>query len=313
MTLQPGRMLSQYRLIEKIGQGGMGIVYKAADTRLRRTAAIKVLSPELVSNPERRLRFEREAQAAAALNHPNIAVIYEIGEDEGLPFIAMEYVEGKSLRALADVAPLPTLRAVRIALQVAAGIGRAHQSGIVHRDLKPENVIVMGDGQVKILDFGLAKLRADEREEATPDNASRLETISREGRILGTAAYMSPEQIRGESVDQRSDLFSFGVLLYELLTGRAPFDGQTAMDTLSSILRDAPAPAATLNPGLAPEMERILSKCLEKDPADRYQSSADLVVDLRRFERQSDSHPDVLQAAEAPARRERPARVPAGA
>ncbi len=300
-------MVAHYRLEEKIGQGGMGIVYRASDTRLKRTAAIKVLSPELVSHPDRRARFEREAQAAAALNHANIAVIYEIGEHEGLPFIAMEYVEGKSLRALADLAPLPAGRAVRIGLQIAAGVGRAHQSGIVHRDLKPENVIVTPDGQVKILDFGLAKLWGEPLQAGPGQNASRLETISREGRILGTAAYMSPEQVRGEGVDPRSDLFSFGILLYELVTGRPPFDGPTAMDTLSSILRDAPAPARTLNSALPAEMERILSKCLEKDPEDRYQSSADLVVDLRRLERETDSHSGgalrVPSAAPMPANR----------
>jgi serine/threonine protein kinase len=283
-------MVVQYRLEEKLGQGGMGIVYKAFDTRLKRKAAIKVLSTDLVTNLDRRLRFKREAQSAAALNHPNIAVLYEIGEHEGTPFLAMEYVEGKSLRALVDLGPLGTVEALRVALQIAAGVGRAHQAGIVHRDLKPENVIITGDGQVKILDFGLAKLWGEPQQEG-PGNVSRLETISREGRILGTASYMSPEQIRGEGVDPRSDLFSFGVLLYELVTGRVPFDGPSAMDTLSAILRDSPPPARSLNPDLPEELERILGKCLEKDPDHRYQSAGDLEVDLRQLERLSDSQP----------------------
>ncbi len=293
---QPGQTIAHYQLLEKIGEGGMGLVYRALDTKLHRHAAIKILPPELTADPERRLRFQREALATAALNHPNIAVIYEIGDHEGVPFIAMEFVEGKALRALLSKGPLPPEDAMRIAMQIASGVARAHQAGIIHRDLKPENVIVGMDGHVKILDFGLAKLRAGEETPIRPElSRADMETISaemtREGKILGTAAYMSPEQARGEAVDHRSDIFSLGVNLYEMVTGETPFVGQTPMDTLSMILREVPPTASSVNAVVPSELDRIISKCLEKAPGDRYQSTTDLVVDLRRLHRSTDSHP----------------------
>jgi serine/threonine-protein kinase len=286
-----GRTLSHFRILAKVGEGGMGVVYRAEDEKLRRQVALKVLPPDLVGNEERRLRFLREARAAAAVAHPNIATIYEVGEADGVVFIAMELVEGKSLRALIAGRPLPVKEAVRIAVGIAEGLARAHQSHVIHRDLKPENIVLGADGLVKILDFGLAKLL--EEPDPLEKDRSRLQTISgemtRQGKIMGTAAYMSPEQARGDVVDARSDLFSFGVVLYEMVTGRAPFQGRTGTDVLSAVLRDQPVPAAKLNPEAPPELDRIIGECLEKDPQDRCQHADQLAVDLRRLKRATDS------------------------
>jgi serine/threonine protein kinase len=300
MPLRSGQTLLHYRLVEKIGEGGMGVVWKALDGKLQRHVALKLLPPEVNDNEERRLRFQREAQAAAALNHPGIAVIHGVEEDRGVRFLAMEYVQGVNLRehvAAGDRTPAPLLR---IALQIAEALAHAHANGIVHRDLKPDNVMVTADGQVKILDFGLAKV-LDTRPVLAGDDGSSaetktaLDTISREltrkGRIYGTVNYMSPEQARGREVDTRSDLFAFGILLYEMFTARLPFKGDDAMDTLSAILRAQPEPLAAIRPGAPAELQRILDKCLEKDPRDRYQDTRDLVVDLRRLRRETDSQP----------------------
>jgi serine/threonine-protein kinase len=315
-----GTTLSHFRILAKIGEGGMGVVYRAEDEKLRRPVALKVLPPDLVGNEERRLRFLREARAAAAVSHPNIATIYEVGEaaDEtgrgpGVVFIAMELVEGKTLREVIGGRAMPMKDALRIAAEMADALAEAHKAGVIHRDLKPDNVIVGASGRAKILDFGLAKL-LEERGGAGagggpgrgagggPDAAaSRLETISGEmtqaGKILGTASYMSPEQTRGQVVDARSDIFSFGTTLYEMVTGSAPFQGPTATDMLSAIIRDQPSPASRANPSVCPELERIIGQCLEKDPQDRYQHTDQLAVDLRKLRRQTDSG---AQAARAP-------------
>ena len=260
---------------------------------LHRPVALNVLPPEAVADEERELRFLREARAAASVTHPNIATIHEVDEADGIVFIAMEYIEGKALRAMIAGKPLSLKEALRLGIEMGEGLARAHQGRIVHRDLKPENVMVTPDGHVKILDFGLAKLL--EVEALPSSERSRLETISgemtRQGRILGTAAYMSPEQARGLSVDSRSDLFAFGVVLYEMVTGTAPFRGATPMDTLSAILNNPTVPAAQLNPDVPAELDRILGKCLEKDPAERYQDTRDLVVDLKRLKRDTESQP----------------------
>jgi TolB-like protein len=312
-----GRTLSHFRILSKLGEGGMGVVYLAEDERLKRKVALKVLPPELVADEERRLRFLREARAAAAVSHPNIAAVYEIGEAPdpsvepsigsgrglGIVFIAMELVEGRTLREAIGGRPMAIKEAVRVATEVAEGLAHAHQAHVVHRDLKPDNVILRPDGHAKILDFGLAKLLEEGAAAgagrgggagAAADELSRLETISaelmtREGRVFGTAPYMSPEQARGVPVDARSDIFSFGSVLYEMATGRAPFQGKTATDVLSAILRDEPQPASALNPEVPPRLEEIVGKCLEKDPADRYQRADELVVDLRRVARGRDS------------------------
>ncbi len=287
MTLQPGQMLAQYRLAEKLGEGGMGIVYKALDTKLNRPVAIKILPQEVTADSQRRRRFLREARTAAAVIHPNVAAIHEADEAAGTVFIAMEYVEGRTLRSLIGGRPLSVAEALRLGADIAEGLASAHQARVIHRDLKPDNVMLRPDGHVKILDFGLAKL-VEEPGERTLVEASRAETlaadITREGAIAGTPVYMSPEQARGQPVDARSDRFSFGSMLYEMVTGRRPFQGPTLAATLSAILSGAPVPATDLNSQVPAELERILGKCLEKAPQDRYQHADDLLVDLRRLQ-----------------------------
>ncbi len=295
-----GKTLSHFRITAKLGEGGMGVVYRAEDERLRRPVALKVLPPDLVGNEERRLRFLREARAAAAVTHPSIATIYEVGEADGVVFIAMELVEGRTLRTLVAGRPLPVKDALRIAIDIAAGLAYAHQAHVIHRDLKPDNIVVGTSGQVKILDFGLAKL-LEERGGAGDRGASRLQTISdemtREGKVFGTVAYMSPEQARGEVVDTRSDIFSFGITLYEMLTGAAPFRGRTPMDILSAIIKEPAAPVVEANPEVPPDLERVLAKCLEKDPEDRYHHADEVVTDLRRLKRQTDSGVQAVRPA----------------
>ena len=281
-----GETLSHFRIVDKLGGGGMGVVYRGEDERLRRQVALKLLPPELVSNEERRLRFFREARAAAAVSHPNIATIYEVDEAGGRAFIAMELVDGRTLRELSGGRALPIDDALRIAIQMAAGLAQAHQSRVIHRDLKPDNVMVGPDQHVKILDFGLAKLLEEEVDTASSESGT-LESISGEvtrvGKILGTPAYMSPEQARGEPLDARSDIFSFGSTLYEMVTGGAPFRRKTPTDTLSSIIQEEPPAPDQLNPDLPPEMVEIITKCLKKHPQDRYQDADELEGDLRRL------------------------------
>ncbi len=295
MTLEPGQTLSRYRLVEKIGEGGMGIVWKALDSELNRHVAIKILPPELTADAERRLRFKREAQAAAALNHPHIATIHEVGEHEGTPFLVMELVEGGSLRALIRQRPLPLEEWLRLALPVAEALAHAHQNGVVHRDLKPENVLVTNDGQVKLLDFGLAKLLHPEKlpEASAREVGTRLETISREltraGKVLGTVAYMSPEQAKGRPADHRSDLFSLGVMLYEMATGRLPFRGESDVEALSATIAQEPLALSEVIGEIPAEAERVVRKALEKDPESRYQHADEMATDLRNLKRDLDS------------------------
>jgi tetratricopeptide (TPR) repeat protein/predicted Ser/Thr protein kinase len=265
-----GPTLSHYEILEEISRGGMGIVYHAHDTRLRREVALKVLPEELVADADRKGRFVQEAQAAAAISHPNIAVVHEIDETEGLTFIVMELVEGQRLGELLKRGALPVSRALDLARQILAGLAGAHARGIVHRDLKPANILVLADDHVKVIDFGLAKLV--EPEGLSPDSiqtAVKHETAA--GTLLGTLAYMSPEQARGEPVDHRSDIFSFGVLLYEMLEGRPPFERKTPADTLGAILKD-PTPPVT-----GGEVERIVERCLRKEPTERYDSVDQLI------------------------------------
>ena len=251
-----GQTLGHYQILEKLGSGGMGEVFKARDTRLNRLVAIKVLPPDKVSNPDRKRRFIQEAQAASALNHPNIVVIHDIHEEFGVDYMVMEFIEGKTLEAAIPRQGMRLGEALKIAIPVADGLAKAHSAGIVHRDVKPSNIMIADDGRVKILDFGLAKLSevVSSRDEETRTVAAQTE----EGAILGTIAYMSPEQAEGKRLDARSDIFSLGAVLYEMLTGRRAFHGDSKASTLSAILKDDPKSPENL-PG---EMERILRRCL---------------------------------------------------
>ncbi len=273
-----GSTLGSYEILDKLGEGGMGEVYRARDTRLDRLVALKLLPPDVARDPERLTRFEREARAASALNHPAIVTIYDVGSADSQPWISMELVAGKTLRQLLQSGPLPLRRALTIAAQIADGLAKAHEAGIVHRDLKPENVMVTDDGFAKILDFGLARL-------TTPD--AHAETVTqpgdtRPGTVMGTLAYMSPEQASGAPVDFRSDQFSFGAVLYELLTGARAFDRHSSVDTLSAVLRDDPPPIAQANATIPTPVRWIVERALEKRAADRYASTRDLARDLAK-------------------------------
>jgi TolB-like protein/Tfp pilus assembly protein PilF/predicted Ser/Thr protein kinase len=262
-----GQTVSHYRILGKLGAGGMGVVYKAEDLKLRRTVALKFLPPEMVRNPEAKARFVHEAQAAAALNHPNIATIHEIHEADGHTFIVMEYVEGQSLKDRLASGPLPVPEALTIASQVTAGLEKAHSRGIVHRDIKPANILFTADGMAKIADFGLAKL----------DEQTRL---TKTGTMVGTVVYMSPEQVQGGTVDQRTDLWSLGVMLYEMITGRLPFRGEAEPAVMYSILNGVPEPVTSLSQEASVQLENLLDKALAKDPERRYQSADELLTDL---------------------------------
>ena len=271
-----GTSVGKYRIIEALGRGGMGVVYRAEDTQLKRTAALKFLPPELTHVPEVRERFLHEAQAAAALNHPNIVTIYGINEHENRIYIAMEHVEGETLKARIGRGPLPLDEAVGITLQIAEGLKKAHQKEVVHRDIKPANIIFTDEGVAKILDFGLAKLRGTTR-------------LTREGSTMGTTAYMSPEQASGQETDRRTDIWSLGVILYEMITGRLPFEGQDHGAVIYAILNRNPEPVTGLRTGVPLELERIIFKALAKDREERYQNIADLMVDLKTAFKRSDS------------------------
>jgi serine/threonine protein kinase len=279
LPLTAGTRLGPYEILTPLGAGGMGEVYRARDTRLGREVAIKVLPAELASDAERLSRFEQEARAASALNHPNVVTIHDIGKTDGVFYVAMELVEGKTLRELCAGGSLPVRRILSIAPQVAEGLARAHAAGIIHRDLKPENVMVTKDGFVKILDFGLAKLvLPDSGEASAMPTVEKLET--RPGVVMGTLAYMSPEQASGQPLDFRTDQFSFGSILYELVTGRRPFEGKTGPETLAAVIREEPKPIGDLAPATPAPLRWIIERCLAKDPEERYSSTRDLARDL---------------------------------
>ena len=274
-----GQVISHYRIEEKLGGGGMGVVYRAQDLRLGRSIALKFLPPELIRDPQALERFQREARAASGLNHPNICTIHEIDQFEGQPFIVMELLEGTTLKHMITGKALPGLQILEITIQIADALEAAHESGIVHRDLKPANIFLTKRAQAKVLDFGLAKLVPTARQIADQGGVSNQPTLSgiehltSTGVALGTVAYMSPEQARGEELDRRSDLFSLGAVLYEMATGRLAFNGATTAVVFEAILNRAPLSAARLNPELIPDIGWITSKLLEKDRKLRYQSA----------------------------------------
>jgi serine/threonine protein kinase/formylglycine-generating enzyme required for sulfatase activity len=278
MSLQPGSQLNRYQIISKLGEGGMGEVFLAEDTSLRRKIAIKILPANSISDDRAKLRLVREAQSAAALDHPNICAIYEVGESDGHTFICMQYVSGETLDSFLKHKSLDLSHLLSIAIQVADALAEAHGRGIVHRDIKPANIMITPRGAVKVMDFGLAKVI--EPSDPNQSEAETIQLISAQGAIIGTLPYMSPEQVRAEPLDGRSDIFSFGVVLYELVSGHQPFAGKTAPETASAILTSNPPPLARFSKDLPAELERIVSKAIRKDPEERYQTIKDLLIDL---------------------------------
>ncbi len=300
-----GRLIGHYRVADELSRGGMGIVYRATDVRLNRDVALKVLPPELMHDADRRRRFVQEAQAASAIEHPNIAVIYDVDEADGHTFIAMELVRGAKMSDWLARSRPPLARTLDLTIEIASGVGRAHERQIVHRDLKPANVMVTDDGHAKVIDFGIAKLIEPA---ATANDVTRGAGNTGAGVVLGTMTYMSPEQARGDHVDHRSDIFSFGIMLFEMLSGEPPFQGKSGLETAGAILNAAtprlPPGATSAAIDLTADLQRVVDKCLEKDAANRYQGMKDLIVDLRAARRrlESGTQPTVAHAPSSPAR-----------
>src|SRR5438132_309019 len=304
MTLTPGTRLGRYEIRSKIGEGGMGEVYRARDTQLGRDVAVKVL-PSTYSVDEHRLsRFEQEASAASALNHPNILIVHDIGSHGGSPYVVSELLEGETLRTRVSGAPLAQRRAIDYALQIAHGLAAAHEKGIVHRDLKPDNIFITKDGRVKILDFGIAKLTQAEGSQSQTDIPTRRVDTG-PGVVMGTVGYMSPEQVRGQKVDHRSDIFSFGAILYEMLSGRRAFHGESAADTMSAILKEDPPDLSDTNQNISPALERLVNHCLEKNPEARFHSASDLAFALEAISGASPVSSQTMTAMASLSSRER--------
>ncbi len=274
-----GQQIDSYQIVSLLGAGGMGVVYRARDTRLGRDVAIKVLPSVFATDADRLRRFEQEARAAGQLNHPNILAIYDVGTHQGSPYIVCERLDGETLRDRLKGTVLPQRKAIEVAMQVARGLAAAHEKGIVHRDLKPENLFLTQDGRLKILDFGLAKLTRTQGDGSrTVSTESRAGTFP--GVVLGTVGYMAPEQVQGEAVDHRADLFNFGAILYEMLSGQRAFQGKSDVETMHAIVKEEPPDLATLNPPIPSALQRIIRHCLEKSPQERYQSASDIAFDL---------------------------------
>src|SRR5262247_3885871 len=285
MPLTVGAHLGPYEILAALGAGGMGEVYRARDSRLGREVALKVLPASVASDPERLARFEREARTVAALNHPNIVTLYSVEEDAGTRFLTMELVDGLSLAASIKPGGLPLTQVLELAIPLADALAAAHEKGVVHRDLKPANVMVTREGRVKVLDFGLAKLIEAGSSLDVTQAATMASPISGAGQVVGTVPYMAPEQLRGERVDARSDLFSLGAMVYELASGNRPFRGQTHADISSAILRDQPPSLTTLRRDLPPEVAHVVGRCLEKNPRERFQTALDVANELHLIQR----------------------------
>ena len=274
-----GQLVGHYRVLEKIGAGGMGEVFRARDERLGRDVALKLIRPASSDNPDHLRRFEQEARAAASLNHPNIVAVYDVGFEGKTPYIVSELLEGKTLRGRLAEGAIPVREAAGYALQIAQALTAAHDRHIVHRDLKPENLFLTNEGRTKILDFGVAKLQADPSDENR--SIESLTTVTKHGAVIGTVAYMSPEQLRGKVVDHRSDIFSFGAILYEMMSGNRAFRGETEVDTMTAVLREEPSGAVLDQAAIPPGYQDIVRHCLEKEPENRFQSAKDLVFALQ--------------------------------
>ena len=300
MPLATGTKLDGYELLGLLGAGGMGEVYRARDSALRREVAIKVLPPFVTQDPDRLRRFEQEAQAAAALNHPNIVAVYRFGVFEDAPYLVAELLEGSTLREVLRHGALPSRKAIDYGVQIAHGLAAAHDKGIVHRDLKPENLFVTKDGRVKILDFGLAKLM---QRQPDADGSEPTQTVGTDpGVVMGTAGYMSPEQVRGKTVDHRTDIFSFGAILYEMLSGKRAFQRSTSAETMTAILHDDPPSISQVVQTAPAGLQRVVHRCLEKNPEQRFQSASDMAFALEAL---SDSGSSSPVAPTAPGSRSR--------
>src|SRR5213593_3204202 len=290
-----GKQISHYQVVSRIGRGGMGEVFLAHDTSLGRKVALKLLRSDFTRNEERLRRFRQEARAASALNHPNILTIHEIGHDGSLHFMATEYVEGETLRQHLSRARITVGQTLDVAVQVASALAAAHEAGIIHRDIKPENIMVRTDGNVKVLDFGLAKLAEPKTIETAAPTLPQVETAP--GVVMGTFSYMSPEQARGLAVDAMTDIWSLGVMIYEMAAGRQPFEGETASDVMSLILQKEPPPLAHSWPEVPAQLERIVRKALRKDKEERYQTIKDLLIDLRNLRKELELSAEMERSA----------------
>ncbi len=300
MALTSGTKLGPYEIQASIGAGGMGEVYRAHDARLDRTVAIKVLPASFSADRDRLQRFAQEARAAAALNHPNILSIFDIGDQQGAPYVVSELLEGETLRDRLRSGPISSRKTIDYAVQVARGLSAAHEKGIVHRDLKPENLFLTNDGRMKILDFGLAKLTRPEIESGSAD-APTMHAATEPGLVMGTVGYMSPEQVRGKAADQRSDIFAFGAILYEMVSGKRAFHGETAADTMSAILKEEVPELSETARNVPPGLDRIVRHCLEKSPTQRFHSAGDMAFDLEALTEISATGKSGAQAAAAQA------------
>src|SRR5271165_2893653 len=293
MTLTPGTRLDGYEILGPLGAGGMGEVYRARDATLRRDVAIKVLPEYWSRDPERLRRFEQEAQATAALNHPNIVSIFHVGQYDGSPYIVTELLQGETLRERLRKGPMRLREVLDYGVELARGLAAAHDAGIIHRDLKPENIWVTKDGRIKILDFGLANLDQAKSDSTDAETVS-LEPQSHPGQVLGTVGYMSPEQVRGHAANARSDIFAVGVILYEMLTGKAAFRKATSAETMTAILNEDPPAVSQIAPSVPPGLQRVVNRCLAKNPAQRFQHASDLGFALESL---SDSSGSTITAA----------------